>query len=131
MSKRKPTSLTKTQARYTPVKKRAKPKPKPPPPKKMASEVPVWFITGASSGFGEAIGLEALRRGHKVIATARNSAKLGELRDQGADIMDLDVTADDAVIGDTVAKAIGKHGRITHLVNGAGYILEGALEEAR
>jgi len=31
----------------------------------------VWFITATTSGFGQSIAWEAIRRGHKVIATAR------------------------------------------------------------
>jgi NADP-dependent 3-hydroxy acid dehydrogenase YdfG len=91
----------------------------------------VWFITATSSGFGKAIALEALRRGHKVIATARNSAKLGELKAAGAAVMDLDVTSDDKTLAAKFAEANAIHGRITHVVNAAGYILVGAIEEAR
>lgn len=32
----------------------------------------VWFITGASRGFGRAITRETIARGHQVAATARN-----------------------------------------------------------
>jgi NAD(P)-dependent dehydrogenase (short-subunit alcohol dehydrogenase family) len=34
----------------------------------------VWFVTGASRGFGAAIVREALDRGHSVIATARDGS---------------------------------------------------------
>jgi NADP-dependent 3-hydroxy acid dehydrogenase YdfG len=36
------------------------------------SPAPVWFITGASSGFGEAFARYALDRGYRVVATARD-----------------------------------------------------------
>ncbi|MFW8068300.1 SDR family NAD(P)-dependent oxidoreductase, partial [Klebsiella pneumoniae] len=36
----------------------------------------VWFITGASRGFGRAVAEEALKRGEKVVATARNPSSL-------------------------------------------------------
>ncbi|WYZ44163.1 hypothetical protein EsH8_VII_000599 [Colletotrichum jinshuiense] len=91
---------------------------------------PVWFITGASSGFGLLIAKEALSRGHRVIATARNPAKISELASAGADILPLDVTADEATIADTVAKAFALHGKVTHVINSAGYILDGTIEEA-
>ena len=39
----------------------------------------VWFITGASRGFGRAWTEAALRRGDKVVATARNPGTLHEL----------------------------------------------------
>lgn len=92
---------------------------------------PVWFITASSSGFGEAIALEALSRGHKVIATARNSAKLGKLREAGAAVMDLDVTEGEDSLRYKLAEANSLYGRITHVASCAGYILEGTVEEAR
>ncbi|KAK1511007.1 short chain dehydrogenase [Colletotrichum tamarilloi] len=91
---------------------------------------PVWFITGASSGFGLAIAKEALSRGHRVIATARNPAKISDLASAGADTLPLDVTADEATITKTVNKAFAIHGKVTHVINSAGYILEGTIEEA-
>ncbi|KAK3693534.1 hypothetical protein B0T22DRAFT_42496 [Podospora appendiculata] len=90
----------------------------------------VWFITACSSGFGRAIAFSALRRGHKVIATARDSSKLGELRDAGAVVMDVDVTSDDETLTAKLAEANAVFGKITHVVNCAGYILEGTIEEA-
>jgi len=90
----------------------------------------VWFITAASSGFGKAIAFEALHRGYKVIASARNSAKLGELKAAGAVVMDLDVTSDDETLDRKLAEANSIYGKLSHVVNPAGYILEGAVEEA-
>ncbi|KAL2198930.1 hypothetical protein P885DRAFT_58339 [Corynascus similis CBS 632.67] len=92
---------------------------------------PVFLITGTSSGFGEAIAREALARGHHVIATARDPSRLGGLLSAGASAaLALDVTADEAVLARVLAEANAIHGRITHVVNCAGYILEGAVEEA-
>lgn len=95
------------------------------------NHVPVWLITGASSGFGEAIAREALARGHKVIATARSATKLASLHSLGATTLSLDVTASEAGLAATVKEAAAAYGgRITHVANCAGYILEGAVEEA-
>ncbi|OLN81705.1 putative oxidoreductase YusZ [Colletotrichum chlorophyti] len=91
---------------------------------------PVWFITGASSGFGLEIAKEALTRGHRVIATARSPSKLSDLASAGADLLPLDVTADEATVTDTVNKAFAIHGKVTHVINSAGYILDGTIEEA-
>ncbi|TDZ30469.1 Oxidoreductase BOA17 [Colletotrichum spinosum] len=91
---------------------------------------PVWFITGASSGFGLEIAKEALARGHRVIATARNPSKLSALASAGADVMALDVRADEAAVASAVDEAFALHGKITHVVNSAGYALEAAVEEA-
>lgn len=90
----------------------------------------VWFIAGASNGFGRAIAFEALKRGDKVVATSRNPAKMAELKDAGALVLALDVTADDATIQATLQKVVDTYGKITHCVNAAGYILEAAIEEA-
>lgn len=90
----------------------------------------VWLVTGASSGFGKSISLEALKRGYNVIATARNSTKLSSLKTAGAATMDLDVTSDDETLASRLAEANAIYGKITHVVNCAGYLLEGAVEEA-
>lgn len=91
----------------------------------------VWFITGASRGFGVLIAQAALARGDKVVATARRSqavlAALGEQPDLLA--IDLNVT-DEAQAHAAVRAAIGRFGRIDILVNNAGYGLMGAVEES-
>ncbi|KAK4105632.1 NAD(P)-binding protein [Parathielavia hyrcaniae] len=91
---------------------------------------PVFLITGASSGFGEAIAYEALSRGYHVIATARSTSRLGKLKDAGAAVLDVDVTSDEEKLAAVFSEANAIHGRITHVVNCAGYILEGTVEEA-
>ncbi|PPQ78486.1 hypothetical protein CVT25_011827 [Psilocybe cyanescens] len=96
----------------------------------MAAQL-VWLITGTSSGIGRDLALEALKRGEKVIATgrARSLAKLDDLRAKGADILELDVTSSLETLEEVARKAVAIHGRIDVLVNNAGYILVGALEE--
>ncbi|MGU3291544.1 SDR family NAD(P)-dependent oxidoreductase [Williamsia sp. M5A3_1d] len=84
----------------------------------------VWFVTGASTGFGRAISLAAQKRGFVVVATARH-------RDDVADFPHhdtLDVTDADQV-EQAVAKAADRHGRIDVMVNNAGHGLVGATEE--
>jgi NAD(P)-dependent dehydrogenase (short-subunit alcohol dehydrogenase family) len=95
----------------------------------MAPPKPVWFITGASSGFGNQIALFALERGHTVVATARNASRIQALADAGADTISFDVTSPLADIEATAANVISKHGRVDYLINSAGYILDGAVEE--
>ena len=80
----------------------------------------VWFITGCSSGFGAALTREALRRGDKVIATARNASKLFDLKADGADTMSLDVTAPLPELKKKAEEAHSLHGRIDYLINNAG-----------
>ncbi|PTB68098.1 NAD(P)-binding protein [Trichoderma citrinoviride] len=91
---------------------------------------PVWFITAASSGFGRAIALAALRRGHTVVATARNPSRLADLAAAGAHTLAFDVTSPLPAVRDLAAAVFAQHGRVDYLVNAAGYILEGAIEEA-
>lgn len=91
---------------------------------------PVWFITAASSGFGKEIALNALKKGHRVIATGRSLDRLTAVEEAGAEVYILDVTSPLDSIIDTVNKAHSTYGRIDILVNSAGYILEAAVEEA-
>ena len=80
----------------------------------------VWLITGCSSGFGQALALEALSRGDKVIATARNTDRIKNLKDAGIDTLALDVTASLPSLEKTAQEAFNLHGRIDYLVNNAG-----------
>lgn len=96
----------------------------------LTSSNPVWLITGCTSGFGRSIAFEALSRGYAVIATGRNSSRLSELQAAGAAVMDLNVTSSDDTLDQKMAEANALYGKITHVVNCAGYILEGGVEEA-
>ena len=55
----------------------------------------VWFITGASRGFGKIWADAALKRGDKVAATARKLSGIADLKEKyGANVLtlELDVT---------------------------------------
>ncbi|CAN9303615.1 unnamed protein product [Alternaria alternata] len=95
----------------------------------MGGPVPVWFITAASSGFGRALALEALSRGHKVITSARSLPRIADLKDAGADTVVLDVTSPLTDLEGVAKKVYDKYGYLNHLVNVAGYVLVGAVEE--
>ncbi len=91
----------------------------------------VWFITGSSSGFGLLLAKEALRRGERVIATARDASKLDDLPTLYPDtarILKLDVT-DPAEIESVAKMAVTVFGQVDVLVNNAGYGVNGAIEE--
>jgi NAD(P)-dependent dehydrogenase (short-subunit alcohol dehydrogenase family) len=91
----------------------------------------VWFITGASRGFGLLIAREALARGNQVVATARHSSDVQKaLPDAGDNLVavDLDVTnARQAAAA--VQAATDAFGRIDVVVNNAGRGVLGAVEE--
>lgn len=91
---------------------------------------PVWFITAASSGFGQAIALSALRRGHTVIATARSTSRIQHLAAAGAHTLAFDVTSPPSAIAGVAKQVFAEHGRVDYLVNAAGFILEASIEEA-
>jgi NAD(P)-dependent dehydrogenase (short-subunit alcohol dehydrogenase family) len=91
----------------------------------------VWFITGSSSGFGLLLAKEALHRGDRVIATARDISKLDDLLKQHPDTVrtfSLDVTKP-AEIESIARQAIAAFGQVDVLVNNAGYGVNGAIEE--
>ncbi|EMC91966.1 hypothetical protein BAUCODRAFT_152314 [Baudoinia panamericana UAMH 10762] len=89
----------------------------------------VWFVTGCSSGFGQQFIKQALERGDKAIATARNADTLKELADLGAATMQLDVTVPMSEIQKKVRDAIKIYGRIDVCVANAGYTKVAAAED--
>jgi NADP-dependent 3-hydroxy acid dehydrogenase YdfG len=92
----------------------------------------VWFITGASRGFGRVWADAALKRGDKVAATARNLASIADLKDKYGDnvlTLELDVTKPEQV-KTTVEQAHAYFGRLDIVLNNAGYSLVGTIEEA-
>ncbi|KAL0574492.1 hypothetical protein V5O48_007467 [Marasmius crinis-equi] len=91
----------------------------------------VWLITGTSTGLGRDLAVAALNRGDKVIATARSRsiAQIDDLKAKGAATLELDVTAPLEQLQEAAKKAISFYGKVDVVVNNAGYILVGAIEE--
>ncbi len=102
-------------------------------PAPAASAAPkIWFITGASRGFGRVWTEAALQRGDKVAATARQLASLAGLTEKyGLNVLalELDVTSPEQVKA-VVAQAHAHFGRLDVVLNNAGYSLVGTIEEA-
>jgi NAD(P)-dependent dehydrogenase (short-subunit alcohol dehydrogenase family) len=91
----------------------------------------VWFITGASRGFGALIAEAALAAGDAVVATARDPSTVTKRLGSHERLLAtrLDVTSE-AEAHEAAGRAVKKFGRIDILVNNAGYGLLGAIEEA-
>ena len=95
------------------------------------SKQKVWFITGASRGFGHQWAKNALKRGDKVAATARDPKALDGLVTTYGDsvlALPLDVT-DQAAVFKAVNQAHQHFGRLDVILSNAGYALMGAVEE--
>ncbi|MFG2100775.1 SDR family NAD(P)-dependent oxidoreductase [Micromonospora echinaurantiaca] len=91
----------------------------------------VWFITGASRGLGRAFAEAALAAGDRVAGAARDVAPLDDLatRHPGRLLaLRLDVTDRPAVV-DAVAEAVQHFGRLDIVVNNAGALYAGMVEE--
>lgn len=97
----------------------------------MSHAMKIWFITGASSGFGRAFAEHALAQGDAVVVAARRVDKLQEIAALSPDrvlTVALDVTRPDEVDA-AIQAAIARFGRIDILINNAGYAVLGAVEE--
>jgi NAD(P)-dependent dehydrogenase (short-subunit alcohol dehydrogenase family) len=86
------------------------------------------FVTGASSGIGEATVRRLLSAGYKVFAGARRQDRMAGLAALGATLLSLDLTDDASTIA-AVEAIKAQNGRIDVLVNNAGYGSYGALED--
>ncbi|WP_194838939.1 SDR family NAD(P)-dependent oxidoreductase [Nocardia sp. XZ_19_369] len=92
----------------------------------------VWFITGASRGLGRAFTEAALGAGDRVVAVARNIDPLDDLAagyPQGLVRFSLDVS-DRAAVFDGARRAFDAFGQLDVVVNNAGGLLYGMVEEA-
>ena len=90
----------------------------------------VWFITGATSGFGQSLALELVKRGDCVAATARDAARLDPALKEGDRVLPLTLeVADEDQCRQAVDRIHEKFGRIDVLVNNAGHSMIGAVEE--
>ena len=91
----------------------------------------VWFITGTSRGFGRVWAEAALRRGDKVVATARDPKSLGALvASHGKAVLPLALDVTDASAASAaIQRGRDEFGRLDVVVNNAGYGLFGMVEE--
>lgn len=97
----------------------------------MSNTSKVWFITGASSGFGKAFAEYALGQGYRVVVTARRMDKLEAIKaidPLRVAAIQMDVN-DRAAVSRGVAEAMERFGRVDVLINNAGFSIVGAAEE--
>ncbi|MGW5561117.1 SDR family oxidoreductase [Micromonospora sp. NPDC003944] len=89
-----------------------------------------WFITGASRGLGRAFADAALERGHRVVAAARTIEKTNFDKEYADRLLalTLDVTDRAAVVA-AVNAAVAHFGRLDIVVNNAGTLSMGMIEE--
>ncbi|KAF9547695.1 NAD(P)-binding protein [Agrocybe pediades] len=97
----------------------------------MPVEQRVWFVTGASGGFGQAITEAALEAGECVVATARRVEALAYLSEKYPPsrllVQKLDVASNSEI--DSAFDNMIKHfGRVDVVVNNAGYAIFGEVE---
>ena len=90
------------------------------------------LVTGASTGFGRRISETLAGSGHRVFASMRgtktkNAEHARTLREEGIDVVDLDVT-DTRSVETAVAEVLSLAGQIDVLVNNAGVASAGVSE---
>ncbi|MFE3068212.1 SDR family NAD(P)-dependent oxidoreductase [Streptomyces sp. NPDC059247] len=91
----------------------------------------VWFITGGSRGLGKAFTRAALESGDLVTTASRSTDGLSELAAAHPGrllTLSVDVTDREAVFSG-IAAAVEHHGRLDVVVNNAGFMSNGMIEE--
>ena len=94
----------------------------------------VVLVTGATSGIGRAVALRFAESGARVVAAGRNAEALREvgsaIKSAGGEPLTVaaDVTKEEDV-RHLMQRAVGESGRLDVLVNAAGHISNGSIED--
>lgn len=94
---------------------------------KKASQI--VFISGCSTGIGFDTALTLKKRGHRVIASARNKADVAHLCDLGLEAIELDLNDSESIHNAAQQVLMLTGGCLDVLINNAGYGQAGALED--
>ena len=90
-----------------------------------------WLVTGSSRGLGYHIVLQALKAGHKVLASTRDpsksTAEIVAVKEAGGIWIELNVSATN--LEQRLETIVKDHGPIDVLVNNAAYAGAGAVED--
>src|SRR6266699_1393923 len=102
---------------------------------KAECETRTVLITGATDGLGKAAALLLAERGYRVFAAGRSAEKRAQLdalarKKLPLETLELDV-CDDASVQTAIASVYQKAGAIDVLINNAGFVQVGAVEDLR
>ncbi|ALS01343.1 short-chain dehydrogenase [Enterococcus silesiacus] len=91
----------------------------------------VWIVTGGSKGLGLDLTKALLNNGQQVITTSRDSKSLiQKVGPESASFLPISLSlTNETDIKKVVKRAVEKFGRIDVLVNNAGYMVAGAVED--
>ncbi len=90
------------------------------------SEQKVVLVTGASSGIGQAIAGLLAQQDFAIFGTSRDPTGMEQI--SGVEVLPLDVCSDESV-NVCMNAVLNRAGRLDVLVNNAGYVQSGAIEE--
>lgn len=98
----------------------------------------VALVTGSSSGIGLLTSVELAKAGFQVVATMRDPTRRASLDEaataasaQGRiEVRRLDITEFDSIPG-AVNDIVGDHGQVDVLVNNAGFLVDGFIEDVK
>jgi NAD(P)-dependent dehydrogenase (short-subunit alcohol dehydrogenase family) len=90
--------------------------------------VQVCLVTGSSRGFGRLICEQLAASGHRVYASMRDTSGPGAELAETCELVELDVIDGDSVKR-AVKRIVDREGRLDVVVNNAGYVLWGPIEE--
>jgi NAD(P)-dependent dehydrogenase (short-subunit alcohol dehydrogenase family) len=96
------------------------------------TDIPVWFITGCTTGFGRELAKQVLQKGWRCAVTGRGKDRMADIVESHGDralLLELDVAKPDQVTA-AVQAAQDRFGRIDVLVNNAGYGYQSTIEES-